>query len=90
VGISEQAGGWVPNWAHQSLDKAGLIPGLGNLADGVNLVLYVSEGDIKGAAISAKGMLPGLGQAAVLKRLGGQIAGRAGARAAAVGAELYL
>ena len=48
-------------WVHGSLDAAGLIPGLGEIADGLNGLIYLSEGRYIEASISAMAMIPILG-----------------------------
>gem|GEM_PF-1894725 len=48
-------------WVHGSLDAAGLIPGLGEIADGLNGLIYLGEGRYVEASISAIAMIPILG-----------------------------
>ena len=55
---------------HTTLDVVGLIPGLGEIADGINAVLYLAEGDYTNAALSAAAMIPIGGQAATAAKLG--------------------
>lgn len=43
------------------LDVAGLIPGFGEIADGINAVIYAARGDYLNAALSAAAMIPGAG-----------------------------
>jgi hypothetical protein len=43
------------------LDVAGLIPGLGEIADGINAGIYAARGDYLNAALSAAAMIPGAG-----------------------------
>ncbi|WP_146231421.1 polymorphic toxin-type HINT domain-containing protein [Lentzea atacamensis] len=43
---------------HTALDVAGLVPGLGEIADGINAVWYFAEGNYTDAALSAAGMIP--------------------------------
>ncbi|WP_191304184.1 LamG-like jellyroll fold domain-containing protein [Lentzea cavernae] len=43
---------------HTALDVAGLIPGFGEIADGINAVWYLAEGNYTDAALSAAGMIP--------------------------------
>lgn len=43
---------------HNSLDLVGLIPGLGEVADGINVIWYLAEGDNTNATISAAAMVP--------------------------------
>ncbi|WP_437734316.1 restriction endonuclease fold toxin [Sorangium sp. So ce1335] len=61
-------------WVHAGLDLAGFIPGVGEIADGLNAVIYLAEGDYANAAISAAGMIPFAGSAAT----GGRLAAKAG------------
>lgn len=58
---------------HGALDLAGLIPGLGVVADGTNLLIYAAEGDWVNAGISAAALVPVLGGAAVVVRRGRQV-----------------
>lgn len=60
---------WIPDWVHTSLDVAGMVPGLGEIADGLNGLLYLSKGDLANASISAAALLPIGGQAATGSRL---------------------
>jgi hypothetical protein len=48
-------------WVHGGLDAAGLIPGLGEIADGLNGLIYLGEGRYIEASISAMAMIPILG-----------------------------
>ena len=61
-----------PFWSYFSLDNfqtaldvAGLIPGLGEIADGLNAAIYLARGDYTNAALSAAAMVPFLGAAAI-------------------------
>ena len=45
------------------LDIAGLIPGVGEIADGVNALISLGRGDVAGATLSATSMLPIVGDA---------------------------
>ncbi|GAA4459357.1 hypothetical protein GCM10023189_32960 [Nibrella saemangeumensis] len=54
----------VSSIAHAALDVAGLIPGAGEIADGVNALLYLAEGNKTDAALSAAAMIPIAGWAA--------------------------
>lgn len=58
---------------HGALDLAGLIPGLGVVADGTNLLIYAAEGDWVNAGISAAALVPVIGGAAVVVRRGRQV-----------------
>ncbi|HEU5470659.1 MAG TPA: polymorphic toxin-type HINT domain-containing protein, partial [Actinophytocola sp.] len=60
---------------HAFLDLAGLIPGLGELADGLNALSYLAEGDPTNAAISAASMIPLVGDLAKGARYADDVAG---------------
>lgn len=66
---------------HVALDLAGLIPGIGEIADGINALWYAAEGDWTNAALSAAGMIPGLGAAVITAKYaakyGGKVADKA-------------
>ncbi len=59
----------ITDTGHTALDTAGLLPGIGELADAANSLWYLSEGDTPNAAISAAGTLPLLGNTVVGGRL---------------------
>jgi hypothetical protein len=59
VGINTDA-------VHVALDVVGLVPGLGEPADGTNAALYAAEGNKTDAALSAAGAVPFLGWGATL------------------------
>lgn len=63
----------MPDWLHSTLDVVGMVPVVGEAADLLNAGLYLSEGNLKGAAVSAAGLLPG-GQAVTGARLAGKAA----------------
>lgn len=44
-----------------ALDLAGFVPGLGDIADGINVAISALRKDYVGAALSAVSMIPGLG-----------------------------
>jgi len=48
-------------WVHGTLDVVGLIPGLGEIADGSNAIIYAAEGNSVDAGLSAGAMIPFLG-----------------------------
>lgn len=48
-------------WVHGALDAAGFIPGFGEIADGLNGVIYLAEGHYIEASISLVAMIPILG-----------------------------
>ena len=49
------------DWAHGALDVAGMIPAVGNIADGINAAWYAAEGDYEMAGLSAAAAIPGAG-----------------------------
>tara|TARA_Y100000401_G_scaffold117125_1_gene124789 strand:- start:1255 stop:1995 length:741 start_codon:yes stop_codon:yes gene_type:complete len=53
---------------HDALMAAGFTPGLGNIADAVDAVLYAFEGEFGSAAISAAAMIPYIGQTVSAKK----------------------
>lgn len=55
--------GWK-DWGHGILDVAGLIPGIGNVADLANAAWYGLEGDKVSAGLSLAAAIPGAGLAA--------------------------
>lgn len=55
---------------HNGLDVIGLIPGIGEIADGANALLYLSEGDKKNAALSAFAVIPVAGTLATAAKQG--------------------
>lgn len=61
------------NSLHEGLDYAGLIPGVGAAFDAVNAGIYLSEGNYDGALLSGIGMIPIVGDAAVVAKRGGKI-----------------
>ncbi len=71
------------------LDIAGFVPGFGEIADGVNAVIYLAEGRYAEAAISAAAMIPIVGDAGKAAKWGvkagkkalGKGAGKAGKQA---------
>jgi len=48
-------------WVHGALDAAGFIPGFGEIADGLNGLIYLGEGRYVEATVSALAMIPILG-----------------------------
>jgi hypothetical protein len=55
---------------HTVLDGAGMVPVVQEAANGINTVWYAAEGDWTNAGISAAGLVPFAGDAAVGARLG--------------------
>ena len=60
------------DYVHGGLDLAGMVPGVGIIADGLNAGLYSAKGDWQNAAISGAAMVPGAGQAATALKLTNQ------------------
>lgn len=54
---------------HTALDAGGMVPGIGEFADGANAFLYALEGDFGNASVSMAAMIPIGGQAATGVRL---------------------
>src|SRR5256885_8258065 len=61
---------WGSDVVHTGLDVVGLIPGVGEIADGANALIYLAEGDKVNAALSAAAMIPGAGMAATGAKYG--------------------
>lgn len=64
---------WWSKWGgvvHTALDVVGMIPVVGEVADGANALIYLAEGDKVNAALSAASMLPVGGQAATAAKWG--------------------
>lgn len=57
-------GAAVLDGVQTALDVVGLIPGLGEIADGVNSLIYTARGDYVNAGLSAAAMVPFAGWAA--------------------------
>lgn len=55
-----------------AFDVAGLIPGAGEIFDGINVVIYTFRGDYTNAALSAAAMIPIAGWAATGGKVGGK------------------
>jgi len=51
------------------LDAAGMVPVVGEVADGLSGAISLAEGDLAGAALSAGAMIPGAGNAAGAAKL---------------------
>lgn len=58
------------DWVHGTLDVGGMVPVIGEVADGVNAGIYAAEGDLLNAGVSLAGMWPFGGQAVTGTRLG--------------------
>jgi hypothetical protein len=61
--------GLVSTIVHTGLDGLGLVPVIGEPADGINAVYYAAEGDEVNAALSAAAMVPVAGTAATGAKL---------------------
>jgi hypothetical protein len=48
----------ILNGAQTALDVAGLVPGLGEIANGINAAIYATRGDYVNATLSAAAMVP--------------------------------
>ncbi|WP_053719233.1 RHS repeat-associated core domain-containing protein [Saccharothrix sp. NRRL B-16348] len=55
---------------HTALDVAGMVPGLGEIADGINGVWYLAEGNYVDAGLSFAGMVPFAGWGATAAKWG--------------------
>ncbi|HET6318019.1 MAG TPA: hypothetical protein VFG86_16310 [Chloroflexota bacterium] len=55
---------------HLGLDVLGFIPVVGEVANGLNAVIYLAEGDWTNAALSAVALVPIAGDAALAARMG--------------------
>jgi len=55
---------------HGILDVAGMIPAVGEVADGINAAWYAAEGDKTNAALSTAAMIPFVGWGATLGKWG--------------------
>ena len=60
---------------HLGLDGFGLIPGIGEFADGANALLYLAKGDYKNASLSAAAMIPVVGSSATVGKHAAKYAG---------------
>ena len=61
---------------HTFLDVAGMVPVIGEFADGANALIYLAEGDYVNAGISAAALIPVGGQAFTGTRLGAKVLDR--------------
>lgn len=79
IKATAEEAGWWKRWGsgalHLALDVAGLVPVVGEVADGANALIYLAEGDKINAALSAAAMVPGAGMAATGAKLGKKAAG---------------
>ncbi len=65
-----QGGSNAIDWVQGGLDVAGLVPVFGEVADGINTLIYVARGDYVNAGLSAAAMIPFAGWAATGAKLG--------------------
>lgn len=54
----EEQGPWWSRWGHAVLDVVGLVPLLGEVADGLNGLWYLAEGNYLDAGLSLGSMIP--------------------------------
>jgi len=54
--------GWL-DYVQGGLDVVGLVPGIGEIADGANALIYLGRGDYTNAGLSAAAMIPFAGAA---------------------------
>ena len=72
--IKAKGGGKI-TWAavvectQEGLEIVGMIPVLGEVADGANAVIYLMKGDLSNAALSASSMIPVAGNTATGKKI---------------------
>ena len=69
LGITQSGDGW--GWddiGHVTLDVLGMVPVVGNAADGINASWYAAEGEWLDAALSSMALIPGIGQAVTLAK----------------------
>ena len=62
--LNDAASAWWDDygeWVHNAIDLVGLIPGIGDIADGINSLIYLAEGRYLEATISALSMIPLVG-----------------------------
>ena len=69
VSISRTGNNGSLDGLQTTLDLVGLIPGIGEVADGINAVIYLSRGDYTNASFSAAAMIPFLGWGATGAKL---------------------
>ena len=63
--IEHETSNRILNGIQTGLDVAGLIPGFGEAADGLNALIYLARGDYANAGLSAAAMVPLVGGAAI-------------------------
>lgn len=67
----------VMDKVHEALDLIGMVPGL-DIADGINAVIYVCQGDAGKAALCAVAIIPVVGNVATAGKVAKNIGGRLG------------
>ena len=66
LGISQSGGGWsFSDIGHLTLDVFGMVPVVGNAADGINAAWYLAEGEYLDAALSSIALIPVIGAAVI-------------------------
>ena len=69
LGITQSGNGWsFDTIGHITLDVLGMVPLVGNAADGINAAWYAAEGEWLDAALSSMALIPGIGQAVTLAK----------------------
>ena len=64
----------VTDGIQAGLDVVGMMPGFGEVADGINSLIYLVRGDYINAWLSAAAMIPIAGRASTRGKLGMKIA----------------
>tara|TARA_R110002050_G_scaffold141376_2_gene266508 strand:+ start:18190 stop:26505 length:8316 start_codon:yes stop_codon:yes gene_type:complete len=64
IPTAEESGFGTLDYVQTGLDIIGLIPVVGEIADGINVVISLSRGDYVGASLSAAAMIPVVGMLA--------------------------
>lgn len=72
---SEKKRSTASDVGHGILDAVGLIPGVGEVADGINAGWYAAQGDKTNAGLSAASMIPFLGWGATAAKVGKRLKG---------------
>lgn len=70
MGWLSDVGSFIKDNIHTVLDVAGMIPGIGAVADLANAAVYAAEGDWGNAAMSAVSAIPGVGDTLALASKG--------------------
>jgi WXG100 family type VII secretion target len=93
---NKEGGLWgsIGEWVHGGLDVLGFVPGLGEIADGLNGLIYLAEGRHLEAGISFAAMIPIVGDAGKVGkwgvRIGGEVLEEGGERVVREGAETLI